>query len=332
MGVKICNPCSKNNNDDDIIISQRNNTKIKNGDFLKQGNNHNFKLTEPEFTNLESTLKQKGQFLNENITQILEEINPLVNQINIPDEIKNQYSIFSIYLPAIKFSDGEIYDGEWNINHQRNGYGISINRDGNIYKGLWENDNFGKYGAFFDKKGNYYIGELVDGKANGRGEMLITEKMKFVGDFHNDLPYGKGVLENLKDKSIYTGDVVNGVKEGYGELKLIDGIIYEGGFKNDKFNGQGKITFPNGRKYIGEFKNNKMNGEGVFSWEDGKNYEGMYVDNMKQGYGKLTLNEDKYYEGDWFNNKQHGDGVLYFNGKKTKAKFRFGKMISHNNE
>jgi len=336
MGV-ICSPCSQKKEDEEIIISSRNRSPdinlINDNSIKLYSIKTNMNLSEFELdkakTTLESSIKEKGGFFQKStIGEILEQLNPVANKIILPNEIINNNNLLSIKEPMIKFPDGEIYEGGWNLKNQRNGYGISVNKEGNVFKGLWENDNFGKYGAFIENNGNYYIGELENGKAKGKGEMYINNKMKYKGEFNDDLPCGEGILENYKDNSIYNGNVLNGVKEGYGELKFEDGTIYKGEFKNDKFNGKGKIIFSNGREYEGEFKNNKMDGEGKFTWEDGKQYIGKYNDNIKQGRGKLCWNNDKYYEGEWFNNKPHGYGMYYLNGKLLKGKFRFGKIIS----
>jgi len=343
MGVLTCHPCCQKREEEDIIFSSRG---VKTGDNVFTFNEvsskfytskTNCNLQESELNEaknlLEYNIKQKGEFFeNKSIAEILEELNPMANRINLPKEIINDISLFYIKEPMVKFADGEIYEGGWNLDFQRHGYGISVNKDGNVFKGLWENDNFGRYGAFIENNGNYYIGELSQGKEKGKGELFIKNKMKYKGEFNDDLPNGQGTLENFKDNSIYKGNVINGIKEGYGELKLGDGTIYKGEFKEDKFCGKGIIIFPNGRKYEGEFKNNKINGNGIFYWEDGKKYIGNYNDNIKQGYGKLLWNENKYYEGQWLNNKPHGEGMYYLNGKLLKGKFRFGKIISQNKE
>ena len=345
MGVVICKSCSQKNEYEEIIFSNR--SKKRPSDLIYYNKSKlyslstNYDLTESEYykfkNSLESMIKEKGEILkNLKMTEILSLKNPHANEINIPEDIiknnnnnTNPYSVqISIQEPVIQFPNGEIYEGGWNTKSQRHGFGISINKENNVYKGLWENDNFGSYGAFIEQNGNYYIGELENGKAKGMGEMFIKNKIKYEGEFNEDLPCGKGILENLYDGSIYEGQILNGVKNGYGEIKFKNGIEYKGEFIDDKFNGKGKIIFPNGREYEGEFKNNKLEGNGIFNWEDGKKYEGKYVDNIKQGYGKLSWNENKYYEGEWYNNKPHGNGIYFLNGKLLKGKFRFGKIIS----
>ena len=51
--------------------------------------------------------------------------------------------------------------------------------------------------------------------------MFIKNKMKYKGEFNDDLPNGQGTLENFKDNSIYKGNVINGIKEGSFLLPLL---------------------------------------------------------------------------------------------------------------
>ena len=281
----------------------------------------------------ENKLTKIGKFMkNQTIYQILDSVNPLVNQISIPENIIKTKKPNTFEEPVIRFHNGEIYKGYWNANNQRDGFGISINPDGEIYAGLWNNDQIGEYGAFFDNEGNYYKGKLTNGKGNGEGEICISNKMKYIGNFIDDIPNGKGVMINLLDGSEYNGNVINGKKEGRGVLKFKDGTLYEGEFKDDNFNGNGVLKYNNGRKYEGTFKNGKMDGNGKFTWEDGKIYIGSYVNDKKQGHGKLIWDNNKYYEGNWDNNKQHGEGLYFLNGKVLKGQFRYGKIITKNDD
>ena len=270
---------------------------------------------------------------SQNIKDILNSINPKAARISMPDNIINNKKPKTFEVPIIQFHNGDIYKGYWNTNNQRDGFGININSIGEIYMGLWDSDKIGNYGAFFDNEGNYYIGNLVNGKANGEGELVVFNKVKYIGNFFvDDIPNGKGKMINLMDGSEYEGDVVQGKKEGKGILKFRDGTIYDGEFKDDVFHGNGILKYNNGRKYEGNFKEGKMDGSGKFIWEDGKTYVGSYVNDKKEGQGKLIYNSDKYYEGSWVNNKQHGEGTLYLNGKVLKGQFRFGKIITKNEE
>ena len=72
--------------------------------------------------------------------------------------------------------------------------------------------------------------------------------MKYVGDFVDDIPNGKGVMINILDGSEYNGDIVNGKKDGRGVLKFKDGTVYEGDFRDDNFNGNGILKYNNRRQ------------------------------------------------------------------------------------
>ena len=46
----------------------------------------------------------------------------------------------------------------------------------------------------------------------------------------------------MGDGSIYKGQWLNGLRDGYGEIFYNDGSVYEGEWRNDKANGKGKMT------------------------------------------------------------------------------------------
>ena len=50
--------------------------------------------------------------------------------------------------------------------------------------------------------------------------MLINGKIKFIGNFNNNIPNKTGKLINFVDNSIYEGDIVNGKKEGKGIINI----------------------------------------------------------------------------------------------------------------
>ena len=281
--------------------------------------------------NFENSLKNQAEVITDkSFENELGENFYYLNNIDFPKEIENKKEENCQIFPPIKFTNNEIYKGSWNANNQRHGFGINKNQDGFIYKGLWNNDNIGDYGLFLENNGNYYKGYLKEGKLEGKGEMEIKGKYKYMGDFSDDLPNGKGFLEDYENGYKYTGDMLNGKKEGKGILEYQDGVTYEGDFKNDVFNGIGVLKLNNGRQYEGEFRDGKINGKGKFMWEDGKIYEGEYNNCMKNGFGKFYWNKDKYYEGQWLNNRQHGKGTIYYDGKEIDGIFRFGKIIKGN--
>ena len=281
--------------------------------------------------NLIRTIKEQAEIISEDDFETILQFNfPNLNRIVYPEG--NSPSSFPqkniFFFDPIKFPSGEIYKGSWDSNKKRQGFGISISADGNtLYKGNWESDKIGDFGLFLEKNGNYYLGQIKEGKFEGKGELNIEGISKYNGEFKNDLPEGKGIFEDYENNYKYDGDWSLGKKNGRGVLEFTDGTKYEGDFKNDLYDGNGIIKFNNGNVYEGEFVEGNIKGKGKFVWNDGKKYDGDYEDFMKNGFGKFFWKEKKYYEGQWLNNKQHGQGKIVNDGSEIEGTFRFGKII-----
>ena len=281
--------------------------------------------------NLIRTIKEQAEIISEDdFETILQSNFPNLNRIVYPEG--NSPSSFPqkniFFFDPIKFPSGAIYKGSWDSNKKRQGFGISISADGNtLYKGNWESDKIGDFGLFLEKNGNYYLGQIKEGKFEGKGELKIEGISKYNGEFKNDLPEGKGIFEDYENNYKYDGDWSLGKKNGRGVLEFTDGTKYEGDFKNDLYDGNGIIKFNNGNVYEGEFVEGNIKGKGKFVWNDGKKYDGDYEDFMKNGFGKFFWKEKKYYEGQWLNNKQHGQGKIVNDGSEIEGTFRFGKII-----
>ena len=313
-----CDICVKNNND----LGE-----------LSTGNLNNNYFIYPQNLYAKKVFQRKLQYFGEkiypdrNISKYINNINPLVNKINLPPNITNTHPLNGFYESMIRFSNGDIYHGNWNQHGLKDGYGIYIKQDGKVYKGLWKDDKIGNYGIFFDEAGNYYQGGPG---GSGEVEIFINNNLLYKGNIVNNLPNGQGTLKSFLDDSIYEGEFVNGKKNGTGKIQFVNGTIYQGTFQNDKYEGNGKLTLPNGCIYEGEFHDNYFNGKGKFIYSNGKIYEGDFRNGNKCGFGKLSWNDNKYYEGYWVNNKPHGEGTYYLNGKVLKGVFRYGKIIIQN--
>lgn len=290
---------------------------------------HNFQENLLAKTLFETKIKKNYnvKIINDkNISNVVDQKN-ISNDIELPIEIIEAKPEKGFKTELIKFKNGDTFQGYYNEKNKREGYGIYIKKNGYIFKGLWKDDKIGDYGLLIEPNGNYYKGNLIDGEANGEGEMYINNEFKYIGYFENNLPNKKGKIINFIDNFIYEGDIVNGKQEGKGILKFNDGTIYEGDFIDNKYEGNGKLTFKNGNIYEGNFHNNTINGKGKYIYADGKEYNGDFLMGLKHGFGKLSWSNDKYFEGFWINNRQHGEGMFYHEGKILKGIFRYGKMI-----
>ncbi len=91
----------------------------------------------------------------------------------------------------------------------------------------------------------YYVGEVdASGKEHGKGEIFF------------------------KDGSHMKGEWVQGMRNGYFEIRNPNGFLYYKGEYNHKgYNGKGEYIFDNGTKIVGEFHNNEPY-YGTIYWAD----------------------------------------------------------------
>jgi hypothetical protein len=110
-----------------------------------------------------------------------------------------------------------------------------------------------------------YEGEIVNGKANGKGKKTMTGRDGFVqeGDFLNDrLTKGTSTLLSPIGDYIFEGNFVDGKLSGIGKLTVTGqyGFVKEGEFLAGVLHGKGKKTTPNGKVTEGRWENDKFIG------------------------------------------------------------------------
>ncbi|MEK7255298.1 MAG: caspase family protein, partial [Bacteroidota bacterium] len=137
---------------------------------------------------------------------------------------------------------------------------------------------------------------------NGYGTYQYPNGNKYVGDFRQGKPHGKGILY------------------------LANGNKYLGSWENNWRQGNGKYTFNEGHEYVGSFVKNNFQGKGVMTYANGDQYDGNWQNNQPNGYGKYSFKSGTRYEGDFQNGRFHGMGTFYFStGKKTVGEWVNGK-------
>ena len=167
----------------------------------------------------------------------------------------------------------------------------------------WETTSGVVWKGFGDKDTNpKYKGDVENGKPNGFGFLIFTNRDKYVGEWKNGKKQGQGTFT-------------------YGKGKW-EGEKYEGEFKDGYRHGQGTYTWSDGDKYVGEFKDDKPNGQGTYTWSDGRKYEGEFENGIKHGQGTYTLTNGSKYVGEWRENKS-------WNGKEYDKKGNIiGKYVN----
>ena len=111
----------------------------------------------------------------------------------------------------------------------------------------------------------------------------------------------------------YTGEMKNGIREGFGRTTDTDGItLYEGEYKNDKRDGFGAHHYRSGAvSYIGDFKNDERHGFGVsFRENDHALHVSRWIDGKPEGYAALfDPNGTMRYAGKILNGQKQGAGI-----------------------
>jgi len=159
---------------------------------------------------------------------------------------------------------------------------------GNSHKGEtlygWETSSGIQWREFGDKDIHpQYKGDVENGKPNGLGVIINTNKGKYVGEWKDGIKQGQGIFTYGKGKwegEKYEGEFKEGYRHGQGTYTWSDGDKYVGEFKDDKPNGKGTYNITDGDKYVGEWKNGKE--WNITLYEKNGNIIGRFVDGVKQ--------------------------------------------------
>lgn len=130
----------------------------------------------------------------------------------------------------------------------------------------------------------------------------------------------------LKDRTIYVGEVQDGKPHGFGKLTSPNGYVYMGDWYRGEKSGSGSEWKPDGEKYIGQFKNGQRHGSGIIYYADGTSYAGDIKMNKLDGYGTRHYQNNDKFVGFWKNDFRENRGVLYKNGNLCYGIFKRGEQ------
>ena len=92
-----------------------------------------------------------------------------------------------------KYDDGDEYDGEWNEDGQRHGFGRLTFSDKTSYVGYFKEGLCHGHGVLKLSDGSSYEGEFSEGKYGGYGVFRRKDGMKFEGQFVDGKVNGLGL-------------------------------------------------------------------------------------------------------------------------------------------
>lgn len=126
----------------------------------------------------------------------------------------------------------------------------------------------------------------------------------------------------------YNGEVLEGLRNGYGTYYYQNGERYEGKWHKNLKHGRGTFFFKNGEVYEGMWHNNKKEGVGTYYYNNGERYYGEYKDNKKHGKGIVNMEDGVKFIGQFKNNKKSGLGELIRkDGHTTYEEWLDGKLV-----
>ena len=206
-------------------------------------------------------------------------------------DIKKKY--FFQQKGGLYYENGDRYEGEMNIDNQRNGIGKMYYTNGEIYEGKWKNDKKDGIGKMYYTNGDMYEGDWINDKKNGIGKMIWSDKASYEGEYVNDKREGIGTIIFPDSGSISVAYFKNGIRDGFAIAEINDGKI----------------------KCYGNYTNDKMNGIGQI-YNEGENstiYKGDVENDMKHGVGKIMQSDGFIYEGQFFRNNR----IFAWEGKRS---------------
>jgi hypothetical protein len=131
-------------------------------------------------------------------------------------------------------------------------------------------------------KGTAVVEEAPPEPVAGKGEFLMPDGSKYVGDYLDTagVKCRNGQGTSTLDSETYVGGWVNDAMTGEGEYTFASGAVYRGSFANNLFDGLGSYTFPDGTSYTGSWKGNKMHGHGTYTHSDGMTSVGEFANGV----------------------------------------------------
>ena len=116
---------------------------------------------------------------------------------------------------------------------------------------------------------------------------------------------------------IYEGEILFGMKHGFGKLIEIIGLNYIGNFMFDQKEGEGQIENPNCKcQFFGKFENDKKIGFGRRVSCRGEVVDGKY-ENDELNFGTIYYSNGDKYCGEIYGLRPHGKGELFLRGKNV---------------
>ena len=110
----------------------------------------------------------------------------------------------TLFILFISFNPITIF-ADCNYGDCNSGYGSATFPKGDVYVGDWKNGKAQGKGILKYKDGNTYFGDWREGKANGYGVMEYSNGNRYKGEWKDSEAHGNGTLFDKEGKIIFSG-------------------------------------------------------------------------------------------------------------------------------
>nr|CAD7444435.1 unnamed protein product [Timema bartmani] len=206
----------------------------------------------------------------------------------------------------LEWVDGRTYVGHFQ-NNQPHGFGRMDTPGVSVYEGQWKDGLQNGFGITKYENGDVYEGHFKDGHPNGhgihkQGHFMASMASVYIGEWVNGVKQGYGVMDDIVTGEKYLGCWSNNLKHGCGLIVTLDGIYYEGIFMQDILT---KVALHFSHSLL--MSSDRMKPRSG-DWE-------VMIDFIKEGHGVMVFEDETHYEGEFrsagiFN----GKGTLTFSG------------------
>lgn len=120
----------------------------------------------------------------------------------------------------------------------------------------------------------------------------LTEQVSYEGEVVNGKANGKGIGKTNKG-DVYEGEWKDNDFHGRGFIRYSFGDTYDGWWQNGKQTGYGTYNWANGNRHVGKMENFVLDGFGILYQKDGTTTEGYWVNGKYVGKNPPTASQNQ---------------------------------------
>lgn len=107
-----------------------------------------------------------------------------------------------------------------------------------MYEGQWKQNQQNGFGVMKYTNGDTYKGFFKEGQAHGHGSLkqgsfMASAASIYIGEWLNGMKNGYGVMDDIVTGEKYLGNWLDNKKHGSGLIVTADVVYYEGTFHQD---------------------------------------------------------------------------------------------------